>query len=1149
MKKSLFFVLFLMILLHQQSWSQCQINLLSQVDVACRGAATGSLHLSGSGGQGPYTFLWSNGYVGTTGTGLSAGTYSITMSDAQACQVVANYTIQQPSTVLQVQAAVVSNYNGQSISCFGAADGAAMATATGGTAPYRFAWANGQTSSTATGLAAGNYSVSVWDANGCFASQTVLMQQPAQVQANISNLGGGNLQASATGGVSAYTFIWNNGSTTSSTNTSIGIPPHCVSVTDVNGCMASTCHNACNYQLQFTNIINPSCFGQATGSLTVQPLGGSPPFTYVWNTSGYTSQTATGLSAGTYSVTVIEAGGCLTVGTYTLTQPLALQASILTLQADTANASTGLLMAQTQGGTGAVSYVWSASAGSQTTAQASGLSAGLHSFTATDVNGCTASASSNLPSVGGCGLGVQMLSLLQPRCAGQSDGQIQVQGQGGTAPYQYLWSNGSTTNQIQNLGVANYFLTITDALGCTVSTVYTLNSPPALQANIQVLQVDNGTANGVLSAQGSGGTPPYAYAWSSTPIQTTALASGLSAGSYTLTLSDANGCTAIQTQVLSSFMAQVEVLRQPCSNQANGQLRVTVLQGQAPFQYRWSTGASTAQIQNLATGQYRVTVSDATGYSTVLTTALNAWSFYLQANQPTQCQGNMGNINVMGLSGTGYNFAWSNGATTSSISALALGCYSVTVSDGICSQHRNACIQQPSQCFGTLTGRVVIDRNQNCAFDSVYYLNSINVQISGNGQQYVAYTNSQGFYSLRLPAGNYTISPVLPALTSYACPTGPASVALTVNANLSQDFFLYRDPVEDLRLSLSPGTARPGFSNFLWINYQNIGDGPVNAQITCRYDSNLVYDSVQLYYPNVQLLQHNAAAHELVFGIQALATSDYLFSTRSLLAYFTLPATVPLGRILRHECWIDPVANDQTPLDNRSTANVTVVGSYDPNDKQDHCAGQLSPSDSNLVYRIRFQNTGTDTAFTVVIRDTLDPSVYELNSLLVLESSHAASFTWEGENVFVATFENIYLPDSNVNEPASNGHLLFRIRRKAHLDCGDVLRNSAAIYFDYNAPVITNTMLTEVYCPTAIRPLAASPLLRLWPNPSTQWAYLQLSPEALGRQYRLSDALGRVWLQGQVQTELLELPTSDLPAGYYYWTIEGFGGASPLIKE
>ena len=284
---------------------------------------------------------------------------------------------------------------------------------------------------------------------------------------------------------------------------------------------------------------NASCNGICDGSATASVSGGTPPYTYYWDTNPVqNTATISGVCAGTYNYSIADATGCTSTGSITITEPNSINITASTTNAS-CGASDGSATASCSGGSSPYTYQWD-DPGNQNSSSANGLAAGVYTVTVTDANGCSNTSSVSVNNVGAPTLSVNSIDVL---CNGNSDGQATVVPTGGTGPYNISWSNGQTTSTATNLSAGTYSVMVTDANNCAVSEFVTINEPPALTLSMAYINVSSASASdGQASANASGGTPPYMYAW--TPGgQTSAVATGLSIETYNVIVTDANGCT------------------------------------------------------------------------------------------------------------------------------------------------------------------------------------------------------------------------------------------------------------------------------------------------------------------------------------------------------------------------------------------------------------------------------------------------------------------------------------------------------------------------------------------------------------------------------------------------------------------------------
>ncbi|MFM2385606.1 MAG: hypothetical protein RL660_363, partial [Bacteroidota bacterium] len=688
-------------------------SIASQTNVSCNGLSNGAATITAGGGTPSYSYSWApSGGTAATATGLSAGNYTCTITDANSCNKTQTVIITQPTALTS---SVSSQIN---VSCNGSSNGSATITAGGGTPGYTYSWApSGGTNATATGLAAGNYTCTITDANACTKTQTVIITQPTAIsssiasQTNVSCNGGSNGAASvsASGGVPGYTYHWSYFGVTTQSISNVPAALYTCTITDAYGCtqtqtVAITEPSALISSV--TSQTNVSCSGGANGSATIAASGGTPSYSYAWAPSGGTNATASGLAAGTYTCTITDASACTTTQSLVITAPSAINL-LVTSQTNVScfGSSDGSASVLATDGTPGYSYAWAPSGG--TSASATGLTAGNYTCTVTDANSCTKTEtvtinepSAILPSV---------VSITDALCNGDANGEATIAASGGTPNYSYSWApSGGTNTTATGLAAGSYTCTITDANACTSIQIVNIMQPAALSATLssQVDVVCNGAADGEAGVSVNGGTPNYSYAWSPSG-GTGAIASGLAGGTYTCTISDVNGCNVSAT----ALIAEPDALTinatlssdVTCNGFSDGVAQVGVIGGITPYNYSWSTGISTSAVEsNLSGGVYTCTVTDDNGCSVSASITI-AEPQILLANISSQtnllCNADAsGAATVSATGGTGaYSFLWSpNGATTSAVIGLDAGVYQCVVEDAnSCSALATVTITQP----------------------------------------------------------------------------------------------------------------------------------------------------------------------------------------------------------------------------------------------------------------------------------------------------------------------------------------------------------------------------------------------------------------------------------------------------------------------
>ncbi len=685
-------------------------------NIACYGGV-GSAITRPANGWGAYTYAWTpTGGKGATATGLSAGTYTVTVSDTNACSVTATVVITQPNKL----AATISDYPA---TC-GNNSGTATVSATGGVTQYAYAWTpSAETTVKATGLSVGTYTVTVTDQNHCTVTSSVKITQPPVVTATMGAItpvncfGGNNGAAKVTpgGGASPYTYSWapSGGTLVSASGLTAG--SYTVTVSDTNGCTATasaliTQPTLLTATISATN--NILCNG-GVGSSTVTAGGGVGPYGYSWAPSGGTSATGTGLSVGSYTVSVQDAHGCSATASAVITQPNVLTVNPFTTANVLCNGqSNGSAGQTTTGGTGPYNYTWTPAAGTMDTA--TGLTAGTYTLTIIDQHGCSASASTLVTQPTTLTVAASVTSNLI--CHGGNTGATSSTPGGGTSPYTYSWMpSGGTNSTATGLTAGTYTITVTDYQGCTASAAVTVTQPVALAVTPSVTKnvACNGGNGGATSAVASSGTGPYTYLWSPIGGSTNA-ATGLTAGIYTITLTDNCGAsvsaavTVTQPMVLN--VPAYALMNVSCNGGKNAIVIDSAVGGTSPYTYVWAPGGATTQkVSNLSVGTYSVGVADLHGCTATSSVTITQPVVLSATVTSTRAFCNMptGTASVIANGGTpAYTYAWTpSAAVGANATDLAVGTYSIVVTDNHdCSTSVSVTITQPSAVSATIKG-------------------------------------------------------------------------------------------------------------------------------------------------------------------------------------------------------------------------------------------------------------------------------------------------------------------------------------------------------------------------------------------------------------------------------------------------------------
>lgn len=752
------------------------------VDVICGGMCDGSVNTTTDGGTPPYRYRWSyGGFTGTVASPLPGGTYTVTVTDANNCTATATATVQEPITL---NASLTVNGN----ICVG--NVSATVNGVGGLAPYRYQWSTGATSQTVTGLQQGIYFVTIYDANNCTKDTSVSVSNaslPLTTEVRHLTCSGqhnGSITLHIPSGLGGHQIRWSTGDTTLIIN-NLTAGTYSVTLTDGAGCVRTASAEVRNGRTLNPEIARTDATCGNLGKATVtNVINGIAPFTYNWS-NGATTQTASNLAAGTYTVTVTDSGSCQAIVPVTihLSSSGNFTVAVNTTNAICTSASGRITIS---GATGGVApYTYRLGTSTNTIGIFGGLVAGNYAVSITDSAGCQ-SVVNAIVRTDNTPLNIEP-RVTNTTCGGDN-GRIQVTVLNGTRPFTYSLNGVSNTEGIFSSLPANvYMLSVRDSNGCVgnVNNLSVVASPNSdLAANITVngnICVGNVTA----TAQGQNGRAPYTYAWSTGSNAQTL--TNLQQGNYIVTITDATGC-ARDTVVRVSNATLVLVTsgqNATCLGVNNGSASVNVPSGLQPFRFAWSNGTTTATLSNVAAGSYNVTVTDAAGCvrNANIEVRNDRTITPTITTVPTPCGGNSGSATVTSVTNGNapFTYLWSNGNNTQTINSLTSGIYIVTVSEN-------------SGCRA-IVNAVVNNTNANFAVT----LNIVNAACnSSNGTIIVAprtggtppftfaigtSSNQSGVFT-NLAAGNYTIT----VRDSRGCQTDTTANVGSGTAPLNVDF-------------------------------------------------------------------------------------------------------------------------------------------------------------------------------------------------------------------------------------------------------------------------------------------------------------------------------------------------------------------------
>jgi PKD repeat protein len=666
---------------------------LRQWHSSCDQASDGGAEVIAFGGTGMLRYFWpSNGVFGLINTALKGGSHIVEITDQNQCT--ARFAVVVPShpplaiVPLRVQGPL----------CADEQNGFIYVQPSGGLAPYRFQWLKDgfffSTQQHITDLSAGSYELRLSDKNGCTAVRTFVLTLPAPLSASsqthpsrCADSRDGWAKVEVSGGTPPYEYHWPGGSRAFE-RSDLGIGDYAVRVVDFQGCqlllpITITGPTALAMQVLPQNV---SCKTFKDGAISIQLTGGTSPYRYEWS-DGPQTPNRTGLAEGSYRLTVTDAKGCTIVSDSIFIdepdQPLTIE-RLVGIPPRCHGQSNGAIILDVQGGTPAYAYRWEHGA---THEDLTDLTSGDYRITITDAMGCSLSRSITITSPAAIRWGRTLIN--PPTCWGGSDGQITVNAEGGTGGLGYRWSipgslNGPSQRQ---LSAGRYTIWAYDALGCYIQRAIDLPNPEPLQVT-GIVQHAGCNGLGSITTTMLSGTAPYRYQWSNRSISPSL--TGLSAGKYTQTVTDAKGCTTQQIwEVAGSApvrVQQVRIVPAGCNNEPVGGVQLDLTGGKAPLQFTWDTRSQSEDLSGVPAGRYTLTVRDDLGcvssftYEVPKLPKLNARTGLVRG---TSCKGRSdGAVSLIVSGGTPpYRYRWSHGSVFPHQTALRAGFYTVSISD------------------------------------------------------------------------------------------------------------------------------------------------------------------------------------------------------------------------------------------------------------------------------------------------------------------------------------------------------------------------------------------------------------------------------------------------------------------------------------
>jgi uncharacterized protein (DUF2141 family) len=713
--------------------------------VTCPAATDGFINLTVTGGTAPFGYNWSNTAVIKDISSLAADNYSVTVTDANSCQINSGVTLVAPTPVL------ISESSKSDVSCHGGNTGAVTVASSGGAGGYEFSIDNGshwQTPSTFSLLVAGGYNVLVRDDNSCTNQVAVTIAQPTLMGINLSNIvqttcgnSNGSADVASTGGTGSHTYEWKNASSTvigtATSITSLGAGIYTVTVTDQALCEMDeqlVINSSDGTDFLVTSIVATSCSYSEDGEAEVQIVDGNGPYTIVW-VGNITGTSASHLPPGDNVVSVMDADGCNTFQSFQMPSPdpLAIVSQVITPPVCPGEANASIEI-QLSGGTGVYGYGWNNVSGTNLLED---VAPGDYSLHITDQNDCELNTTITVIDLDE--IEISLVSESVPTCHASTDGIITVNATGANDDFSYLWTTeGVSNSQLSGVGEGSYNVLVTDDRGCTANASFTLTAPSVVSISVDTTQPAscNGSSDGALTLQAAGGAGTYSYSIDNGAVfQTSATFEDLAAQTLTLIAKDINGCSAsssgvtiTQPDVIS--VSSMDILNTTCG-QSNGQATAIATGGNGTYTYAWfntlnvnvSSGIS---LNNAPSGQYTILVQDqlhCEGSTTLTILPSAASEITVKSIQQTDCIDSAdGRAEVEVVSGPGpHSFLWSSNETTFAAIQLIAGSNTVSVTDAnncvttetfivpapTAISLANESVTQPT-CPGTATGLIQV---------------------------------------------------------------------------------------------------------------------------------------------------------------------------------------------------------------------------------------------------------------------------------------------------------------------------------------------------------------------------------------------------------------------------------------------------------
>ena len=618
-----------------------QVSNYNGYNISCHSFSDGWVDVDIGGSVPPYTYSWSNATSLQDLTGVSQGQYALVVQDINLCEIDLEVVLNEPSP-LDLDLSAITNYNGYNISCFGYNDGSVLAQVEGSLPPYNLVWNNNPSlqDNVLDNVFAGSHFLNVSDQNNCQIVDTIILLQPDELLSSIASTNDysgydischsyndGGIDLSLNGGVSPYTYSWNNGNTWQDLS-DLTEGTYDVFISDLNNCTTSnqiTLVEPLPLEYSVTtsdyNGYQISCHNYSDGWVDLIVNGSVPPYLFAWS-NGTNQEDLMNVASGIYTVSIFDENNCSTNVSVSLSQPNPLVSSLSSLtnfngyDISCYGFNDGAISASISGSVPPYSLLWNT--GDQFE-PLTALYADNYVLSVVDENNCQI---------------VDSILLSQPNplssnissafdyngydisCYNYSDGGVDLSVFGGVSPYNFMWNTNESLEDLSNLSAGTYDVSISDNNGCQIANNIILNHPTPLTLSLSSSDYNGfnvscfGFNDGFINSFVNGSAPPYSFGWSNGSSAQNI--NELGAGNYSLVVTDQNNCTIaddVQMTEPNDFFVTLDFSSDTCSKGvAYGAVSVTPEFN--PYSYLWANGEISSSINNLYAGPNSVLVSD-----------------------------------------------------------------------------------------------------------------------------------------------------------------------------------------------------------------------------------------------------------------------------------------------------------------------------------------------------------------------------------------------------------------------------------------------------------------------------------------------------------------------------------------------------------